>query len=74
PDAVQNMFDAFLVSAGQVDEFVSAIQRLSLDTELRIKLINNGLISAGNFTIESETKKMMDHVFANLTFPIKPGD
>ena len=74
PDAVQNMFDAFLVSAGQVDEFVSAIQKLSLDTEIRIKLINNGLISAGNFTIESETKKMMDLVFANLTFPIKPGD
>jgi len=74
PDAVQNMFDAYLVSAGNVDEFVSAIQRLSLDTELRLKLINNGLTSAGNFTIEAETKKMMDCVFANLTFPNKPGD
>ena len=30
PDAVQNMFDAYLVSAGNVDEFVSAIQRLLL--------------------------------------------
>lgn len=74
PDAVKNMFDAYLVSAGNVDEFVSAIQRLSLDPELRLKLINNGLISAKNFTIEAETKKMIDQVFANLSFPIKPGD
>ncbi len=74
PDAVQNMFDACLVSAGKVDEFVLAIQMLSHDTELRLKLINNGLISAGNFTIEAETKKMMEHVFATLTFPINPGD
>lgn len=62
PQAVENGIDALLTSPGDPVEMANAILRVIQDSSFRRGLISKGLESAQKFTLESETKRMLDKV------------
>jgi glycosyltransferase involved in cell wall biosynthesis len=62
PQAVENGIDAILTSPGNLVEIVAAIQKVIQDPNFRRGLISKGLETAQKFTLESETKRMLDKV------------
>lgn len=55
PHFVKDQQEAMLVSPGNVDELVDAVEKIVTNEELRLNLIWNGLARARNVTLENQT-------------------
>jgi len=66
PKAVKNGKDALLVNPGKPDELAVAIEKIVRNKNLRCQLIQNGIESARQATIEAETEKMLERVAEHL--------
>lgn len=66
PQAVEDGVDAILTSPGNPVELTDAILKVIQDPPFRQGLISKGLITAQKYTLESETKRMLDKVEKNI--------
>lgn len=62
PHLIKDGENGLLINAGSPGEISEAVERLMDDSELRSRLIENGLCAVRNHTMESERDRMICHI------------